>query len=185
MLRKQVKDLNAEVAETKSKQKTIDNLQIALEATKKEETAVSALKEELTRKSHEKDELQSKVDVLQGQVDAKDYDFNKLKEDRDTLMNHYEQKLKKMSEELAVEKRENAKMSQLMHSTSSIATPSKKKELDTEKELNMLRDELEKKSELVKTLAAKRIGRGNRFLALPLVQSTTNLVLFYIYVCIA
>ena len=155
MLRKQVKDLNAEVAETKSKQKTIDNLQIALEATKKEETAVSALKEELTRKSHEKDELQSKVDVLQGQVDAKDYDFNKLKEDRDTLMNHYEQKLKKMSEELAVEKRENAKMSQLMHSTSSIATPSKKKELDTEKELNMLRDELEKKSELVKTLAAK------------------------------
>ena len=155
MLRKQLKDLNAEVAETKSKQKTIDNLQIALEATKKEETAVSALKEELNRKSHEKDELQSKVDLLQAQVDAKDYDFNKLKDDRDTLMNHYEQKLKKMSEELAVEKRENAKMSQLMHSTSSVATPSKKKELDTEKELNMLRDELERKSELVKNLAAK------------------------------
>jgi len=154
MLRTQNKDINAKSAKTESdlkdKLNTISNLQLALDATKKKETVVETLQQELDRKSSEKEDLQFKVDKLQSDIEAKDYDYNRLKEGRDSLMNHYEQELKKKSEELTLEKRETTKLRQLIHS----GTP-KKKDDTAEKELKMLREELVKKSELIKTLASK------------------------------
>merc|ERR1719433_705931 len=109
MLRTQNKDINAKSAKTESdlkdKLNTISNLQLALDATKKKETVVETLQQELDRKSSEKEDLQFKVDKLQSDIEAKDYDYNRLKEGRDSLMNHYEQELKKKSEELTLEKR--------------------------------------------------------------------------------
>ena len=63
-----------------------------------------------------------------------------------------------MNEKLSLEKRETSKLRELMQTRA--PTPSKtptpmKKDSSSEKELNMLRDELTKKSELIKTLAAK------------------------------
>ena len=77
-----------------------------------------------------------------------EYDVQRAKEDKDQLMHHYEQQIKKLSDELSLEKRETSKMRQLMHST----TPQKK---IGHQDVSMLREELEKKSELIKTLAAK------------------------------
>ena len=144
MLRKQNKDINAKASKTefdlKEKLNTISNLQMVLDATKKEENAVDALTLELNRKTSEKDELQFKVDKLQSEVEAKEYDLNRLKDERDKLMNHYEQQLKKTSEELRLERRDNSQIRQIMHS----ATPTKKKEEAAEQQLSMLRDELGK-----------------------------------------
>ena len=78
-----------------------------------------------------------------------EYDVQRAKEDKDQLMHHYEQQIKKLSEELSLEKRETNKMRQLMLST----TPQKK--VASHPDVSMLREELEKKSELIKTLAAK------------------------------
>ena len=78
-----------------------------------------------------------------------EYDAQRAKEEKDQLMHHYDQQIKKMSEELSLEKRETTKMRQLMLST----TPQKK--TGSHPDVSMLREELEKKSELIKTLAAK------------------------------
>ena len=95
ILRKQNKDINAKASKTelelKEKINGMENLQVALNATKKEESAVEALKIELSRKTSEKEELLHKAEKLQSEVEAKEYDCNRLKEERDKLMNHYEQ----------------------------------------------------------------------------------------------
>ena len=95
ILRKQNKDINAKASKTelelKDKINSMENLQVALNATKKEESAVEALKIELSRKTSEKEELLLKSEKLQSEVEAKEYDCNRLKEERDKLMNHYEQ----------------------------------------------------------------------------------------------
>ena len=106
----------------KEKLNTISNLKLALDATKKKETVVETLQQELDRKTSDKENLQFKVDKLQSDLEAKEYDYNRLKEGRDSLMNHYEQELKKKSEELTLEKRETTKLRQLIHS----GTPKKK-----------------------------------------------------------
>ncbi len=170
MLRKQVKDLNAKLGDANKKlkcqQTTVDTFQVAGDA-------VDALKSELALKTKEKAELQFKVDKLTAEAEAHEYDAKRNKEERDKLMTHYEQQLKKKAEELMVEKRESAKIRQLIHGTppptgSRVSTTGsalanntslnsslnniKKSEL--QKEVIMLREEVEKKSELIKTLAA-------------------------------
>ena len=89
-------------------------MQSTLEAQKKEEQAIEALKNELDTKRSETEELRSTVTQMQSQVDAKDYDIKRLKEDRDQLMSHYQQQLKKASEELAIERREQSRQSDQM-----------------------------------------------------------------------
>merc|ERR1712026_32542 len=64
-------------------------------------------------------------------------------------MNHYEQQIKKLSEDLNLEKRETSKMRQLMNST----TPQKKASGNSEM-MTILREELEQKSKLIRTLEA-------------------------------
>lgn len=155
MLRKQLKELTAKLAKTENSLKesvsAVANLKLAVGATKNGETAIEALKLELDRKTAEKEELAFKAEKLQSDVEALTYDANRLKEDREKLMNHYEQTLKKKTEELILERHENGKLRQVMHN----ATPAKKRDDAMEQELCMLREELEKKSELIKTLAAK------------------------------
>ena len=73
-----------------------------------------------------------------------------MKDNRDELMSHYEQEIKKMNEKLTLERRETAKLREVM----SNSTP-RKKDSSSEKELIMLREEVAKKSEFIKTLAAK------------------------------
>merc|ERR1719510_1453581 len=104
-LQKQVRDGEHTI---KEKGVLIANLQSTLEAQKKEEQAIEALKNELDTKRSETEELRSTVTQMQSQVDAKDYDIKRLKEDRDQLMSHYQQQLKKASEELAIERREQS-----------------------------------------------------------------------------
>lgn len=153
MLRKQVKELTIKSSDNdrrlKEKQATVENLQVAVDATKQEGNAVDLLREELELKNKEKCELVYKVKKLQADAEAMEYDVKKTREERDKLMAHYEQQIKKKTEELAVEKREASKMRQVMHQS----TPSKAAKND--QELMMLREEVEKKSELIKTLAAK------------------------------
>lgn len=73
--------------------------------------------------------------------------MKKTKEDRDTMMKHYEHQLSKKAEELTVEKRETIKIREIM----SKSTPNTKKSVLME-ENKMLRDELAKKSQLIQQL---------------------------------
>ena len=123
---------------------------MALDARKKEDTAIEALTSELDVKRKESEELQFKVKELQAEVEAKEYDTKRAKDNRDELMSHYEQEIKKMNEKLALERRETAKLREVMQNT----TP-RKIDSSSEKELTMLREEVAKKSEFIKTLAAK------------------------------
>jgi hypothetical protein len=54
------------------------------------------------------------VDKLTSEIEAKDYDVQRSKDNRDQLMTHYEQQIKKLTENLATEKREAAKMLQVI-----------------------------------------------------------------------
>lgn len=126
---------------------TISNLQLALDSIKKEENAIAALKGELEQKRKDMEELQFKVSKSASEFEAVEYDAKRTKEERDKLMKHYEQQLTKMADELRLERRETAKLREVMANT----TPMKK----NDKELQMLREEVCKKSELIKTLASK------------------------------
>jgi len=153
-LRKQLNNTSSLAADTeknlKEKSCMIENLQVALDARKKEDTAIEALSSELDMKRKESEELQFKVNQLQAEVEAKEYDAKRAKDNRDELMSHYEQEIKKMNEKLTLERRETAKLREVM----SNSTP-RKKDSSSEKELIMLREEVAKKSEFIKTLAAK------------------------------
>merc|ERR1719369_1406182 len=145
-LRKQLNNTSSLAADTekslKEKSSMIDNLQVALDARKKEDTAIEALTSELDVKRKESEELQFKVKELQAEVEAKEYDVNRAKSNRDELMSHYEQEIKKMNEKLTLERRETSKLREVMQNT----TP-RKQDSSSEKELNMLREEVAKKSE--------------------------------------
>ena len=133
------------------KDTSISTLQKALNAIKKEESAIEALEQELNRKSEELSSKNLKIESLQAKLAENEYDVQRVKDDKEKLMNHYDQQIKKLTEDLSLEKRETAKMRQLMHST----TPQKQQQQRVTNEVTMLREELEKKSELIKTLAAK------------------------------
>ena len=151
MLKTQVKE-SACTSDKNLKEKTniIGNLQKALDAVQqKDDSAIEALRTELNRKHTENEDLQYKNDKLKSDIDAREYDVKRAKDDRENLMSHYEQKIKKITEDLSLERRETTKMREIMNN----ATPRKK--IEKEKEMNMLREELTKKSELIKTLAAK------------------------------
>merc|ERR1712238_513515 len=126
----------------------ISHMQVALDARKKEDTAIDALSSELDSKRKESEELQFKVKELQANVGAKEYDVKRAKDDRDRLMSHYDSEIKKMNDKLSLEKRETSKLREVMQNT----TPMKK-DTSNEKELTMLREEVTKKSELIKNLA--------------------------------
>ena len=145
---------NLKFYEDKNSEKdtSISTLQKALNAIKKEESAIEALEQELNRKSEELSCKNLKIESLQAKMAENEYDVQRVKDDKEKLMNHYDQQFKKLTEELSLEKRETAKMRQLMHSTT---TPQKQQQQRVTSEVTMLREELEKKSELIKTLAAK------------------------------
>merc|ERR1712008_356576 len=100
----------------------ISHMQVALDARKKEDTAIDALPSELDSKRKESEELQFKVKELQANVEAKQYDVKRAKDDRDRLMSHYDSEIKKMNDKLSLEKRETSKLRELMQNT----TPMKK-----------------------------------------------------------
>lgn len=153
-LRKQLNNTSAMAADgeksLQEKTSMISHMQTALDARKKEDTAIDALSSELDSKRKESEELQFKVKELQANVEAKEYDVKRAKDDRDRLMSHYDCEIKKMNDKLSLEKRETSKLRELMQNT----TPMKK-DSSSEKELNMLREEVTKKSELIKSLAAR------------------------------
>ena len=115
---------NLKLYEDKNSEKdtSISTLQKALNAVKKEESAIEALEKELNRKSEELSMKNMKIEGLQAKVAEQEYDVQRVKEDKEQLMNLYDQKLKKLTEELNLEKRETTRMRQLMHSNS---TPQK------------------------------------------------------------
>jgi predicted Holliday junction resolvase-like endonuclease len=80
--------------------------------------------------------LSFKVTVLRGEVEAKEYDLQKTKEERDIMMKEYDQRLRKKMDELNLERRELKKMREVM----SRSTPSGSSKLSDE--VQMLRDEL-------------------------------------------
>ena len=123
---------------------------MALDARKKEDNAIEALTLELDSKRKESKDLHFKVKELQATVEAKDYDVQRAKEGRDQLMSHYEQQIVKINEDLSMEKRETSKLRELLQNTTPI-----KHSNQNEKELIMLREEVAKKSELIKNLAAR------------------------------
>ena len=115
---------NLKLYEDKNSEKdtSISTLQKALNAVKKEESAIEALEKELNRKSEELSIKNMKIEGLQAKVAEQEYDVQRVKEDKEQLMNLYDQKFKKLTEELNLEKRETTRMRQLMHSNS---TPQK------------------------------------------------------------
>ena len=124
---------------------------MALDARKKEDNAIEALTLELDSKRKESKDLHFKVKELQATVEAKDYDVQRAKEGRDQLMSHYEQQIVKINEDLSMEKRETSKLRELLQNT----TPIKHSNQNEKSELIMLREEVAKKSELIKNLAAR------------------------------
>lgn len=133
---------SSDIAKTmKEKTQMIDNFQVAIET----------LKSELDQKKSDNEELGFKNKKLEAEVEAKDYDVKKTKDERDRLMSHYEQQLKKLAEDLNLEKRETSKLRQVMQTT----TPIKQKDIGRDNEVTMLREEVAKKSELIQQLAAK------------------------------
>ena len=99
MLRKQLKELTASTASEaesltkslKEKETALDNLKVVVEASKKEDNAVEALSAELERRNAEKSELQEQISKLQADVESKEYDVKRTKEEKETLMAHYDQ----------------------------------------------------------------------------------------------
>jgi len=160
MLRKQVKELNAKVADAKAsneleailkeKNGEIENLRIQVNSLRKEDQAFEVIKGELDAKSKEKDELASKMEKLRSEVEAKEYDLQKMKDERDVMMKEYDQRLRKKTEDLNIERREMKKMREVM-AKSTPGHPSSASSKLTE-EINMLREELTKKTEIIKKL---------------------------------
>ena len=161
MLRKQIKDLNskttsksesdAQKKKIETQKSEIEKLTIEVKALKKEDKAFDILRKELEQRSQEKSELSSKVEMLSAEVAAKDYDVERTKTDRDSVMAHYDQKLKKVTEELALEKRESVRIREMMAK----ATPASGKRGGGRSdccECKLLRDELGKKTEVIKQL---------------------------------
>ena len=126
MLRKQLKGLN-------SKQ----NVEVQ---------ALDELKKQMELIRAEKLDLVSKNEDLSHQLEAKEYDLKRTKEEKENSIALYDERLKEMKEKFAVEKREACRIREVM----SRSTPVKNKEM--EQELNMLRSELSKKTEVIKNL---------------------------------
>ncbi len=114
-----------------------------------------------------------KVVKLQSEVQAKEYDLSKMKEERDSMMNTYEQRLKKTTEELSMERREAIKMREVMSRSTpaknsasaaaaaeddcGCASPSKlarkrKRACIWETECNKLREETQRQTDTIKKL---------------------------------
>lgn len=143
LMKKQVKELTVKLGQ-------LDNLY------KKEDSCFELLKKELELRNEEKAELNFQNEKLRADVETAVYDAQRAKADRDNLLNHYDKKLKEVTAELAVSKRECLRLRETM----SKATPNKKPPITAtsdskDQEVAMLREELEKKSELVRNLASK------------------------------
>jgi hypothetical protein len=89
--------------------------QVAVKASSKEGNALEVLRAELDLKTSQKDDLQFKVDKLTSEIEAKDYDEQRSKDERDQLMTHYEQQIKKLTENLTTQKVLAAKMLQVKY----------------------------------------------------------------------
>ncbi len=163
MLRKQVKDVGAKEAEgkkklestLKDKESELEKVRIQLGSLEKEGRAIDVIQDELKTRTKERDELWAQVTKLNSEVEAKAYDLTKMKEERDAMMNTYEQRLKKTTEELSMEKREAVKMREVMlkstpESSGSKLARSRGERLDREN--TMLREELQKKTDVIKKL---------------------------------
>merc|ERR1711956_107873 len=105
-IRKQLNNTSAMAADgeksLQEKTSMIGHMQVALDARKKEDTAIDALSSELDSKRKESEELQFKVKELQANVEAKEYDVKRAKDDRDRLMSHYDAEIKKMNDKLSL-----------------------------------------------------------------------------------
>ena len=110
---------------------------------------MDVLKSELELKNQEKTEMSEKIERLQAEVAEKEYDAKRAREERENLMNHYEKLLKDKISELSLEKRESVKIREAMAKV----TPSKKTSF--EHEVLALREELKKKSEVIRALEAQ------------------------------
>ena len=94
-------------------------------SSRREQAALDVLKDELKSKSKEIGALQEKSDYLQANMDAKEYEVKKAKDDRDNLMAHYENIFKQKQQELAAEKQRNCKAVKLKEAIAR-ATPTKR-----------------------------------------------------------
>ena len=106
-------------------EKEVGRLKPLIEAHQREQAALDVLKDELKSKAKEIGALQEKADYLQANMDAKEYEVKKAKEDRDNLMAHYENIFKQKQQELAAEKQRSGEAVKLKEAIAR-ATPTKR-----------------------------------------------------------
>ncbi len=169
MLRKQVKELGAKEAAAKKageaalreKETEVEKLNIEVTSLRKEGHALELVGTELKARTEERDRLAEEVKGLKNEVETKGYDFRKLKEERDAMMTTYEQRLKKTTEELNMEKREALKMREVMSRStpgggsangSSNSKLARRKEDRLAEDNRMMREELQRKTDVIKKL---------------------------------